>query len=132
MTDLKTTDEAAIAVSAENLKRLDANPLLAVPPYLRKPVFAAWMMYRHLPGFESPSPVAFAVAVWVNQHGIDPGRVFQVLAEVTHPKHMRAIRFASDFTATLAELLTPPETPAEWAARITRRSPLAAAHGGQS
>jgi len=102
--DLKPTDEAAIAVCAENLKRLDANPLLAVPPDLRRPVFAAWTMFRHLTGMETPAPIAFPVSMWVGEHGVSVAAVRKALTAITTPPVMRSIRFASDLTATLAEL----------------------------
>jgi hypothetical protein len=109
-----------VPLTPRTAKELTARPLLAVPPELRAAVFQAWAVYRHLAGFDTPAAVAFAVSVWVNAHGVAPAKVAESLAEITHPRHMRAVKFASDFTATLAELLTPPETPAEWAARICR------------
>lgn len=105
MTDLKTTDEAAIAVCAENLKRLDVNPLLAVPPDLRRPVFAAWSMFRHLAGLETPAPIAFPVGLWIGEHRIDKELIRKALRTVTTPDVMRSIRFPSDLTAVLAEMI---------------------------
>lgn len=100
-----------VPLTPQTVKELTARPLLAVPPGLRAAVFQAWAVYRHLAGFDTPAAVAFAVSVWVNQHRTPAAQVADALSAVTHPKHMRAIRYASDFTATLADLISPPETP---------------------
>lgn len=124
MSDIARIDsEPMVLLTPDTVKTLTARPMLAVPPSLRPAVFQAWAVFRHLAGFDTPAPIAFAASVWVNQHRVDPGKVAEALAAVTHPRHMRTIKFASDFTAAVADMLTPPETPAEWAARIRAKSP---------
>jgi hypothetical protein len=107
VSDLKPKSSDALALTADNYAKLAENPLLAVPPTLRPPVFRTWGLYRHLTGLETAAPIAFAVAVWVGEFNIDHEVIRKALRELTHPERMRSIRFASDLTATLAELVTP-------------------------
>lgn len=114
MSELAKIDNAPmVRLTPQTVKELTARPLLAVPPELRAAVFQTWAVYRHLAGFDTPAAVAFAVSVWVNAHGYDPAKVANALAAVTRPDVMRKVKFASDFTATLAELVHPPETERE-------------------
>lgn len=110
MSDLKkTTDDSflGIRVTPESAQQLGDRPLLAVPQELRMPVFQAWASYRHLTGMETPAPIAFAVGLWLSEHGIHPEVIRKALVKVTSPAVMRNIRFASDLTAELAEMCTP-------------------------
>lgn len=108
MSELRRADaEPMVAVTQETMKQLADRPLLAVPPELRPAVFQAWAVYRHLAGFDTPAPIAFAVSLWINQHGYPPDAVRAALVAVTGPLLMRKVRFASDFTAALADLLEP-------------------------
>ena len=109
MSNLNVVDTSALVVSSENLKVLDEHPLLAVPQDLRRQVFAAWSMFRHLPGMDTPSPIAFPVGMWIGEFGISKEVIRKALRDLTSPDVMRKIRFASDLTATLAEMVTPVE-----------------------
>jgi hypothetical protein len=108
VSDLKKTDaDLVLGVTPETVAQLGERPLLAVPPELRKPVFQVWAMFRHLTGLETPGPIAFAVGLWVSEHGISPEVIRKALSRMTAPTVMRNIRFASDLTATLAEMCSP-------------------------
>lgn len=112
MSELRKPDaDAVLAVSPDTVKQLAERPLLAVPHELRVPVFQAWALYRHLTGMETPAPIAFAVGLWVSEHKHTPDAIRRALRELTDPAVMRTIRYASDLTATLAELVSPPPPP---------------------
>jgi hypothetical protein len=107
VSDIKPCPAGGLALTADNYATLAENPLLALPPALRPPVFRTWGLYRHLAGLETAAPIAFAAAVWVGEFGISPEAVGKALRELMRPERMRAIRFASDLTSTLAELVAP-------------------------
>ena len=121
MSDLRKTDaDLVLGVTPETAAQLGERPLLAVPPELRKPVFQAWASYRHLTGMETPAPIAFAVGLWLSEHGHKPDAIRKALRELTNPAVMRTIRYASDLTATLAELVSPPPPPETQLQRMHR------------
>ena len=105
MNDLRPAEDGTLAVTVENLAKLDESPLLAAPADLRRPVFATWSMFRHLTGLETSAPLSFAVGMWVSEHGVDKEVIRKALRELTSPAVMRSIRYASDLTATLAEMV---------------------------
>lgn len=108
MSDIAKIDAGPmVQLSPQTAKMLTERPLLAVPPELRQQVFQTWAAFRHLPGLDTPAPIAFAASLWVNQHGYPAEDVREALVKLTGPLHMRKVRFVSDLTAEFAEAMEP-------------------------
>jgi hypothetical protein len=97
--------------TAEKLARqrdeVTANPLLACPESVRMEVWRLWACHQHL--FPTPLPVAGALGVWINDHGLHPDDAGKMLRIALSPGRMESFKFPSDlltYLATAARELT--------------------------
>jgi len=108
------------AVKSETVEHLAAAPRELWPAITK-----AWMIYKDLPGMETPVKLAVMCGCWHHDHGFPIRNLAAALTDVTHPKHAQKIRFGHDVISELGSILCPPapkreETVEEQVMRIGR------------
>jgi hypothetical protein len=94
--------DAPLTLTPATLAQLTEHPLRMLPESLRPDVLTLWVCHRHLPGLESPMPLAAMLSVWIARHGLRPEDAAAICRQYVAPKRIAEHRFAADLTVALA------------------------------
>lgn len=88
------------------------NPLLMVPPELRKPLGFFWMCFSKL--LPSILPIAALLMTWKRSGELSSEKIIEIMRGLTRPERVAQFKFGSDVQCALAAEVTE-------AIRINRR-----------
>lgn len=97
-------NDQRLKVTPDSVEAIFKQPMVAVPKELRPAAIRVWMLNKHLVGMESPLAIAVSLATWIDEWGLTVADAQDVLRELTHPKNMGDIKFASDLVSRMAEM----------------------------
>jgi hypothetical protein len=108
MTNNQTTraianTERRLSLSMADYGEVIKRPLRILPEELRPAVLRLWVMHKHLAGMDSALPIAGALTVWIEEHGLKTEEAVKIMAMLQSPTKMAEFKFASDLMTALAQ-----------------------------
>jgi len=98
-----TNPERRLTLTMADYREVIKRPLTVLPEELRPAVLRLWVMHKHLAGMDTPLPIAGALTVWVEEHGLHKDDAVKILDELQSPFRMAEFKFASDLMTALAQ-----------------------------
>ena len=96
--------KCAATLSLPTLSHLMNHPFFMLPESLRPSGLRTWAAYKTLGQMDNGFALCAMISAWLGQ-GVPEQAVADALAKVLRPAAAKEIKYASDLTAALAELI---------------------------